>query len=397
MAKINLRSYHQVIQERLVKGAIDEAIFHCSLILQTYPKNIRTYRLYAEAHLEKGLFAQSTDLFQRLLTVIPDDFVAHIGMSVIREAEGRVEEAIWHMERAFETQPANLTIQDELKRLYGRRDGIEPARITMTKAALARLYLRGELLPQALAEYRALLAELPQRVDAQIGVASTLLQMNRFEEAIEAANQILPKYPYCLDANRIVVIGFNRLNQPENASIHRKRWNDLDPYAQFLIDPNQDPEEVPGQSILLDWPAEYPIPENSIEAPIAKLEMSIEDAELFGDLSITSEELDQSQVTMTDSLEWVYEEEEKDPLTKARQTLQAGDLEGFIAIYQSLIASNQALEEVVDDLQTTLVDKPGIPELWQILGDCLMRLDRVDEAMQAYTNAVNLTNNVRSN
>lgn len=390
MAKINLRSYHQIIQDRLAKGLIDEAIFHCSLILQTYPKHIRTYRLYAEAHLEKGLFAQATDLFQRLLTVIPDDFVAHIGMSVIREAEGRIDEAIWHMERAFETQPANLTIQDELKRLYGRRDGIEPVRISMTKAALARLYIRGELFPQALAEYRALLADLPQRVDAQIGVASSLLQMNRIEEAIEASNQILLKYPYCLEANRIVVIGFNRLNQPENASIHRKRWNDLDPYAQFLVHPDQDPDEISNQSVLLEWPAEYPIPENSIEASSAKVELIPEDAELSDGSSIASEEINPSQVTMLDSLEWVYEEDEMEPLMKARQTLRSGDLEASLVLYQSLIASNQSLEEVVDDLQKALVNRPGIAEIWQTLGDCLMRLDRTDEAMQAYTNAVNL-------
>ena len=80
-------------------------------------------------------------------------------MSIIREDEGNLDEAIWHMERAFEAQPSNAAIQSELQRLYGRRDGVTPPRIRMTRGALAHMYMQGELYPQAISETRAVLDE----------------------------------------------------------------------------------------------------------------------------------------------------------------------------------------------------------------------------------------------
>ena len=95
---------------------------------------------------------------------VPDDFVAHVGMSIIRDDEGKLDDAIWHMERAFEDQPSNLAIQSELRRLYGRRDGIEPPKIRLSRDALANMYAQGELFNQAIAEIRAVLAEDPNRL-----------------------------------------------------------------------------------------------------------------------------------------------------------------------------------------------------------------------------------------
>jgi hypothetical protein len=102
---------------------------------------------------------------------VPDDFVAHVGLSIIRDEENKLDDAIWHMERAFEAQPANAAIQGELQRLYGRRDGMEPPKIRMTRGALARIYVQGELYPQAISEIRAVLAEDPQRSDMQVLLA----------------------------------------------------------------------------------------------------------------------------------------------------------------------------------------------------------------------------------
>src|SRR4030042_876825 len=92
-------------------------------------------------------------------------------MSIIREDESNLDAAIWHMERAFEAQPANVAIQDELRRLYGRRDGLEPPKVRLTRAALARMYAKGHLYQQAIGELRAALAEDPQRTDLQVLLA----------------------------------------------------------------------------------------------------------------------------------------------------------------------------------------------------------------------------------
>ena len=89
---------------------------------------------------------------------MPDDFIGNLGMSIIREDEGNLDAAIWHMERAFEVQPSNAAIQAELQRLFGRRDGVEPPKIRLTRGALAHMYVQGELFPQAISEIRSVLA-----------------------------------------------------------------------------------------------------------------------------------------------------------------------------------------------------------------------------------------------
>ncbi len=124
MAQISLRAYLREIDNLVERELLDEAIAHCRHILQIYPKNIEIYRLLGKSYLEAKRYGDAADIFQRVLSAVPDDFVSHIGMSIVREDEGNLDSAIWHMERAFETNPANPAIQQELRRLIGRRDGL---------------------------------------------------------------------------------------------------------------------------------------------------------------------------------------------------------------------------------------------------------------------------------
>ena len=159
MARIPLRAYNREIENLIERGQIEEAIAHCKNILKQFPKHIETYRLLGKSFLESQRYTEAADILQRVLSVFPDDFVSQLGMSIIREDEGNLDAAIWHMERAYEVQPFNRAVQDELRRLYGRRDGVEPPRIRLTRGALVRMYARGDLYPQAIAEIRAALAE----------------------------------------------------------------------------------------------------------------------------------------------------------------------------------------------------------------------------------------------
>ena len=139
MAKVPLRAYNQEIEQAIEQKQTEEAIAHCRHILQSFPKHIETYRLLGKAYLESQRYSNAADIFQRVLSAVPDDFIAHVGMSIIREDESNLDAAIWHMERAFEGQPYNSAIQDELRRLFGRRDSMEPPKANLTRRALARM------------------------------------------------------------------------------------------------------------------------------------------------------------------------------------------------------------------------------------------------------------------
>ncbi len=252
MAGISLREYIREIEKQVDGKRYEEAIAHCHHILISYPKHVDVYRLLGKAFLESQRYGDAADIFQRVLSAIPDDFVSHAGMSIIREDEGNLDEAIWHMERAFDVQPSNSAIQEELRRMYGRRDNVEPPKIRLSRSALARMYYRGELYPQAIAETRAALAENPDRLDLQALLAEIYSKAGQRAEAVEIANQILRRLPYCLVANRVLFEALSTTDQASEAATYHQRLCQLNPYYSFVSDSSSAVENVPDSAIRLD-------------------------------------------------------------------------------------------------------------------------------------------------
>src|SRR5512139_2559997 len=230
MAKVSLRAYNRDIETMIDRGQFDEAIAHCRHILESYSKHLETYRMLGKAYLEYKRYGEAVDIFTRVLVSVPNDFVSNVGMSIIRDEQDKLDDAIWHMERAFEAQPSNAAIQSELQRLYGRRDGVTPPRIRMTRGALAHMYMQGELYPQAISETRSVLQEDQGRGDMQVLLAKAYFKSGQKNDAASAASNVLKRYPYCLDANLVLaeILGSDR---PESAQVYRKRVIALDPYA----------------------------------------------------------------------------------------------------------------------------------------------------------------------
>jgi tetratricopeptide (TPR) repeat protein len=284
MAEINLRAYIKNIDDLVEHTKLDEAIAHCRHILEIYPKHLATYRLLGKAYLEAKRYGDAADIFQRVLSAIPDDFVAHIGMAIVREDEGNLDAAIWHMERAFETNPANPAIQQELRRLIGSRDGLEPHKVRLTRGALARMYAHGELYPQAIAELVAALQEDAGRPDLQALLAMMYWRAGQHPEAAEVCNQLLEKLPYCRDANQIMGAILQTGGRTDDAVLYHKRLASLDPYAAFVETASVDPQTVDANSVQiekLDWqpsmPQAIPTPEPSEPDWAASLGMELDE------------------------------------------------------------------------------------------------------------------------
>lgn len=251
MTNVSLREYNREIEGLIESGRIDEALSHCQHSLKTFPMYIETYRLLGKALLEVRRYGDAADIFQRILMAVPDDFVAHVGMSIIRDDEAKVDEAIWHMERAFEIQPSNPAIQSELKRLYGRRDGIEPRKVRLTRDALANMYTQGELYNQAISEIRSVMAEDANRPDLQVMLARAYYRAGQKVEASEMSMALLKKYPYCLDALRVLVDILPGTGRAEDATVYRQRVEQLDPYTAFVKDSVFQSDQVDDSAVSL--------------------------------------------------------------------------------------------------------------------------------------------------
>lgn len=252
MAKVSLRIYNNEIENLVERGQLDEAIAHCRHVLNTFPKNLETYRLIGKSYLEAKRYNEATDIFERLLMAVPDDFVAHVGMSIIRDEQKEMDAAIWHMQRAFEVQPSNAAIQAELQRLYGRRDGVEPPKIRLTRGALAHMYVQGELYPQAISEITSVLEEDQERHDMQVLLARAYFHSGNKNESAEICSQLLRRYPYCLDANRVLVELLPETEHGESVQTYRKRVNEMDPYAAYATGSVFHTDEVSDASVGLE-------------------------------------------------------------------------------------------------------------------------------------------------
>ncbi len=270
MPEVTLRAYGREIDQLIEREKLEEAIAHCRHILQTYPKHLETYRLLGKAYLEAKRYGDAADIFQRVLSAVPDDFVAHIGMAIVREDEGNLDAAIWHMERAFETNPSNPAIQQEMKRLIGRRDGLEPHKVRLTRGALARMYAHGELFPQAIAELRSALQEDPERPDLQVLLAEMYWRTEQRDEATSIANQVLTKLPYCMEANRILAANLQARDRVEEAALYHRRLAGLDPYAAFVESAMVDPSTIEETAVSVersDWQPGGALPESGPVQP----------------------------------------------------------------------------------------------------------------------------------
>jgi tetratricopeptide (TPR) repeat protein len=258
MAKIPLRAYIHDIENLIDRGQTEETLAHCKHILQYYPKCVDVYRLLGKAYLESQRYGEAADVLQRVLSTFPDDFVSQVGMSIVREDEGNLDAAIWHMERAYEAQPSNTAVQDELRRLYGRRDGAEPPRVRLTRGALVRMYARGDLYEQAIAEIKAALTEDPQRPDLQVILAKMYADTGQKVEAMEVCSDLIAHFPFCYEANRILTEILPGTARAEDTQVYRERLCALDPYMTYATTEIL-PADVPENQIMiekLDYEAE---------------------------------------------------------------------------------------------------------------------------------------------
>lgn len=228
MAETELRDYLEELKSLVEQGRHDEVTAHGRHILQHYPKHLATYRVMGEAMLEAGDGEKAEDLFNRVLSGDPEDHVARVGLSIVYDRRNDLEMAIWHMERAFELVPDNDAIRGEMRRLYGRRDGVEPGRLELTRGALARVYARGALYARAIGEFRALLAEDPGRVDLQAALAEALWRNEQRVQAEEVCLRVLERLPLCLKANLILGEIYTRTGRAEGRECFR-RAEALDP------------------------------------------------------------------------------------------------------------------------------------------------------------------------
>lgn len=226
--EIDLETYCKEIESLIKEGRSEEAIAAVRHILSFYPKFIEAYRLLGMACLERGDLASAAEVFLRVLSADPENLAAYIGLADIYRAEGKIEQAIWFLEKAIDLEPAHRELKKELENLY-REAGIPELISRYTLAGLGRTYIRGGLLEQAVQTLNEALEREPDRVDLRVSLAEVLWRMGKRLEAAQTCLEVLEVLPHCLKANLILGYLWSSIN-PGEARLKLELAQALDPF-----------------------------------------------------------------------------------------------------------------------------------------------------------------------
>jgi len=249
MADISLRDYLSKLDTLLGRSASSEVVHHCRHILQYFPKNAATYRFLGRALVQSSSWEEAGEVFQRVLSVYPDDYSAHVGLSDVYLHLKRPDDAIWHLERAFEQSPNNQTIIDGLREMYRKFRRVEQGKIQLTSGAVARQYTRNGLYEQAIETLQQALERSPERADLRLLLAETYHEAGYRVEAAEVALEVLKVLPDCLVANRILTALWLSESRPSDAQRYLNRIQSVDPYLALELAQG---EAVPDDAFRLE-------------------------------------------------------------------------------------------------------------------------------------------------
>src|SRR5215472_1290429 len=197
MAHTTLRDYLQDIEDAISSGRIDDAMANCQHILSYFPDALEAQRLLGEVYLAQGKLEEAQQTFDWILTNDPENIIAYCDRALTSERMSDIETALDCYQQAYELSRGNSQIRQEFNQLSAK---VGQQEFMFSRAGLARLYMRGDLLSQAIQEWEAVLNASPGRLDARTGLLETYWREGTFDKVKELATEILEEIPTCLKA-----------------------------------------------------------------------------------------------------------------------------------------------------------------------------------------------------
>lgn len=114
MSIIEIDNYLKKIDNLTDNGNLEQAAFHCLYLLRQFPKMLRIYERLGRTFLEMDNYNGALNIYLRLCSAQPDNFLNHISLAYTYVECGRTENAIMHCETANCLQPDNQVILKNL-------------------------------------------------------------------------------------------------------------------------------------------------------------------------------------------------------------------------------------------------------------------------------------------
>ena len=167
MAQTTLRDYLQTTEDAISSGRIHVALDNCQNILTHFPESLEAQRLLGEVYLAQGKLEDAQHTFDWVLTNDPENVMAYCNRALISERMSDYDTALDCYQQAYELSRGNSQIRQVFNQLSEK---VGQQSFIFSRAGLARLYMRGDLLPQAAQEWDIILTTTPDRLDARTGL-----------------------------------------------------------------------------------------------------------------------------------------------------------------------------------------------------------------------------------
>ncbi len=201
MAQITLRDYLQETEDAISTNRIENALANCQYILAYFPESLEAQRLLGEIYLAQGRLEEAQQAFDWILTNDPENVIAYCNRALVSERLGDNDTALDCYQQAYELSRGNSQIREQFNQLSAK---VGQQGFMFSRAGLARLYMRGDLLSQAIQEWESVLAATPDRLDARIGLLETYWHAAHYEQVAQLATQILQSVSGCLKARLLL-------------------------------------------------------------------------------------------------------------------------------------------------------------------------------------------------
>jgi tetratricopeptide (TPR) repeat protein len=295
MSDLSLRQYLKKVESLLEGGHLEEGKAHARHILSYYPKNRDAYLLLGRILIAQRHWEEAAEVLRRLLGADPLNATAHQLLSQAYAQMFQLDNALFHLERAFDQTPNDRQIIAGLRELYSRSRGQKVEKIQLTAGAVAGQYLSNGLPDQAIDILKKASQRFPERIDLKLMLALSYQAAEMHIEAAEAAVDVLKNLPFALQANRIVAEFWLAQQRPSDARLNITRIEEVDPYyAQQIVTGEVDENR-------------YMLPELDYKR-LAEREMATADPDWLGTLSRGGAAASSSAEAFGDDLSWLMED-----------------------------------------------------------------------------------------
>jgi tetratricopeptide (TPR) repeat protein len=242
MANTTLREYLQKTEDAISSGHVDAAMANCQHILSIFPDALEAQRLLGEVYLAQGQLEEAQQTFDWILANDPENVITYCDRALTSERLSDIDTALDCYQQAYELSRGNSQIRREFNQLSAK---VGQQEFMFSRAGLARLYMRGDLLTQAIQEWEAVLNVSPGRLDARTGLLETYWREGTYDKVEQIASRILEEIPTCLKA--LLLLAY------VTSTYNLERAKELILQAQAL-----DPELVMAHELFSDLSASQP-------------------------------------------------------------------------------------------------------------------------------------------